>query len=290
MGGGLCARPLADKILSKRRYIMISFIKHPKYIMPWIFLICISNYHCNESSPLETKSDYPTTIKSLSNTELQKLKDEFDKSNDYTINANFNKYGFIGTGASIISQYNSNIKLSRDSVIKIIAHTLMSNKKYTNVYGESEIISNIKDVINLNNNNWKIEIGNQKYDNLEVLNSNINAYLSGDKVYCIINSWYPKAIIPSKNLVSPTKAKEKLVGLKIQMNGFYPTGSYLTVKENLIGEIYKKVIFPYEKENSLELRIAWEIPIKYQDLIGWYVYLDTTTGEILGTNQIIIFN
>jgi hypothetical protein len=253
-------------------------------------IICFLSLSCNES-PLEASYNYPTAIPVLSEEKLQKLQTDFDETNNYEINVKLNKYGFIGSDASISCPFSPRVVLSRNNVLQLAASTLIKNKKFTNVVDENDVLAKIKEIRNLGDEMWwRIELNSQEYNNLEVLNFPIYVYLFGDKVYCILNSWIPNAFIPLEDKVDQSEAKVKLIGQQIQIMGLFPYGSYFTVNDSSIGEISRKVIVPFETENALEIRVAWEVPIKYYGLIGWYIYVDSTTGEILKTTQEIIFN
>jgi hypothetical protein len=105
-------------------------------------------------------------------------------------------------------------------------------------------------------------------------------YLYGDGVYSILDSWYKDIYIPPIEKVEEDNIKPRLIGEKII---WYTTAGhpveFIITSESII-ENYTKLIFPIKKENSIELRISWEVQIR-SGILGWYLYLDTTTNEIL---------
>jgi hypothetical protein len=258
-------------------------------------LFCFFSYSCNNSSlletPLKSDSNYPTTIPVLSTDDLQQLQNEFEINNNHELNIKLNKYGFIGHESMGNPDYKSQIILSSDAVKELVVNTLLKNKKYTNTTDELTTLASITRVWDLDNSiQWRVDLGLQKSHNIEILKSNITVYICGGKVYCIYDSWYPNVVVPQEEKIDTSTAKTKVIGQILNISGFYPYGSKFTVTEKSIGRITDKVIFPFEKENSMELRVVWKIPIIFDDSLCWYIYLDTTTGEILGTKQLIIFN
>lgn len=263
------------------------------FIIPLVTIIVISLlcFGCSELSPLDSESVYPTTLSAVSDARLQELQNEFDKTNNYEISSKLNSYGYIGNDGVAFSPEWQAVELSEGEAKQIGIKTLLRNKKFTNTMSEREILSREMKIDKLyrNNNNWKIKLGIQKIKGFEVIGSVISLMISGGKVYKIWGSWYPDVYIPDHDKINQSEAKSGIIGIEIEIRGFYPHNSVFVVTDSSVGEM-NKVIFPLEKDNSLELRVAWQISIKFAGSTCWYIYLDTTTSEILGTEQLIIFN
>jgi hypothetical protein len=244
---------------------------------------------CDSSSPLETYNVYPTTIPILSSSEIKQLQDEFRAYNNNEIGARLNRYGFIGNDTSIALPFVQQEKvLTSDDALRITMSAFLKNRKFTNTKNQYSILTSKIRLRDINKGkHWLVELTNQKCNGLEVLYSSIAAYIYCGRVYCIYNSWYPDAYVPDADIINPNDAKGRIIGYKIKIIGALQYNAVYPVDEKSIGEISKKVIFPYKTDNAIELRVAWQIPIHDS---WWYVYMDTTTGEILGTDQLIVYN
>jgi hypothetical protein len=49
-----------------------------------------------------------------------------------------------------------------------------------------------------------------------------------------------------------------------------------------------KIILPYERHGAIGLAVAWRVPIESDGFLGWYVYVDTMTKELLWIEQLFV--
>jgi len=106
-----------------------------------------------------------------------------------------------------------------------------------------------------------------------------------DTVTFIYKHHFKYVFIPEEGLLPIDTIKAKIVWEKIE----YYDYSSLQVKEiteNSIVNDFVKKIYWFEKDNYIEFRVVWQIPILYNenssaDFIGWYIYVDILSGEIL---------
>jgi len=259
-----------------------------KNIWPVVF-ICFLILQCDTVLSPEDNLFYPQKIRSLSSEEKIKLQKEFDELNNYSINARLNKFGFIGKDTTFNIPGNSITQLSSNEALELALNAILKNKKYINISDRDYVLSNNINIRNIDNGvYWNVHFGPQKFKNLDVLFSDLDVYIYGGKVFSIYNSWYPDAIIPNEDKIDSANVKKDVEGVSIS----YITGIInvtFEVKEKDIGKTTQKVIVPYINDDSLELRVAWEVEIKLGDIIGWYVYVDTTTGEVLYKKQNAVF-
>jgi len=59
---------------------------------------------------------------------------------------------------------------------------------------------------------------------------------------------------------------------------------YMTHERDTLENITKAIV-PIENEDNITLHLTWKIPILYSDFIGWHVYFDVMTGEIVNITQ-----
>ncbi len=236
-------------------------------------------------SPDSFVENYPTIFPRMSEGEIQALKNEFDELNNYEICNSINEYGLTGhrlcTDREILR-----IEIhddAEDTMIARAAETLRKNKRFTNVYdpGSLEIHqSNRRGAID-----WRITYHNQVYNGLEVKNTRIMVFQDAEKVYNISGHWYRDIYIPSSDRFDIQEARETLIGREFTYSSHTGVHTY-TVTEDSFDEHYEKVILPHETDNGIELRVSWEISV---GATMWYVYVDTTTGEYLWKQQMIVF-
>lgn len=55
-------------------------------------------------------------------------------------------------------------------------------------------------------------------------------------------------------------------------------------KESILDEMALTQL-PLEKDDSIEFMMVWKIPILSGTMVGWHVYLDAVTGEVVDTIQ-----
>lgn len=227
--------------------------------------------------------NYPTVLHSLSESQVQQLQKEFDNLNNNKICSQINNYGFLE--AEICSGPSFNDGISEDDAKLIAASCLVENSKFTNTNNKNDLLQNVHQVIKINEDGskWKVTFGPQKYNDCEIPFSFITVWITGEEVYEIDGHWYSNAYIPHKFKYQQEEAKEKIVGEKITWFGF---GTHeLTITEEVIEENITKAIVPIENEDNITLHLTWKIPILYSDFIGWHVYFDVMTGEIVNITQ-----
>ncbi|HPC35390.1 MAG TPA: hypothetical protein P5268_00845 [Candidatus Marinimicrobia bacterium] len=253
-----------------------------------VFILFI-NINCDITSSNSDKvdEDYPTTIFPLSDDEWQVLQNEFDALNNSTVQTKLNKYGL--TGKMDISKIHPNpgIKIDESKALDIAAKFVVKNSKFTNVTDSLEFINrlNRSNVLEEDSTEWKLRFSSQIYKGYEIKYSEITILLYGDGVRLIYGSWYKDIYIPERNNYSIDEAKKKIIGQSIIWYGTGGEPYEFIVSPESISEPIEKVIFPLEQDTSLEFRIVWKIPILFGGFVGWHIYFDTTTGEIVAIIQ-----
>jgi len=252
-------------------------------------LISIVLYSCKESSVSpdeETDSQYPTILYPISEEKAQQLQNEFDSLNNFKVCSKIDKYGFIGNDH--YDRVYQNIAISKDSAFALAVNTLLKNSKYVYVKDSASLISGNYNILQVNpeGTRWKIVFGPQVYNNFELPFTWIYIWIYGNEPYAIAGHWYSDIYIPSKYKIDKVKAKQKVIGEKIIWYGTGGNPQELIVTDESIGDSISKAIYPVEKENSIELRVTWKIPIKFlSNDAGWHIYLDVMTGEIVNIIQ-----
>ena len=245
----------------------------------FLFIHCINN-------PLDfladhsTGSKYPTRLDKLSAEERFDATNQFNAMTD-NITANLDDYGLIenaGTltrGQSGIQDAETAISLSKAKLIELCRFsnvydsTLLEIQEATNSHGVSWL------------SDWVVSFKNQKYKNLEVLNTGILVLL-GEDVKQISGHHYKDIYIPKEEIISRRLAIKILTGYVIEYQCWGPMSFEIPENSLELNEI-RKVVFPIVKEDYIEFRIAWGVPVYYltDNQSSWVIYIDVITGEIL---------
>ena len=261
----------------------------PKLILLISLLLIIIHYGCKDdlvTSEDEIDLNYPAILYPIPEENVQQLQNEFDSLNDYKICSKIDKYGFIGNDT--YNRIYQNTTISEDSAFILAVNTLLKNSRYVNVKDSVSLLSSGYNIIKVNpeGTKWKIVFGSQIYEDYELPYTWIYVWIYGNEPYAIAGHWYSDIYIPSKYKIDKENAKQKVVGEKIiwyDISG--NPQEFIVTSESIIDE-FSKAIYPVEKENAIELRVTWKIPIKFlSNDTGWHIYLDVMTGEIVNTIQ-----
>lgn len=253
-----------------------------------LFLVFFMQY-CDGTSINNNEIDenYPAKLFPLTEDEWQKLQNEFDLLNDSTICTKLNEYGFTGDRDNSKIHPDQGIKIDESTALRIAADCVLKNKKFTNVSDSLDLIASLSfsTVLEEDSTKWKFTFGPQTYNGYEIPFSWIEVYLYGDGVYRLSGFWYSDIYIPDDDNIDIENAKEKIIGESITWYGDDGKPNEFIIDQESILEPIVKAIFPLDKEDCIELRVVWKIPIEFGSFTGWHVYLDTSTGEIIAIIQ-----
>jgi hypothetical protein len=235
----------------------------------------------------EIITHYPSKLYALSNNDWITLYNEFKSIRGKLIIADLDSFGlintptFFGCRESSLQDRNQAIALSKELLLKL--------SKFTNVYDttllELEWASkrNGGDIFN----DWIVIFQNQIYKSLEVIDTKIMLSLCDD-AQCIAGHHYNNIYIPDKDIVDIDSAINIINGYKID---YYCNGlkSIIITDSLIISNKVKKVIYPVNKSNYIEFRVAWKIPIgECEECDEWYIYVDVVYGDIIYIYQTFV--
>lgn len=230
------------------------------------------------------KGAYPTVISPLPSAQLEKLNAEFRDLNP-KFWGNLNKYGFIDDDIkSTTYMVHPDTILTDENLMNQRAKAmLLKNSKFTGVADSTKLVV-IGSWVHGKGKLWTVRFANQVYNGLEVKNSKIFTWLDAKGVYRVSGNWYSYIFIPDKQ-IREEDAKDIIIGFKIE----YYTGwggdkqVYIVTEQDITNPAVKIVLVQFSGEN-IELKVAWQISVGLP--IGWHVFIDIVTGEILGTEQL----
>ncbi len=276
-----------------------------KKIFFYIILALVGwSLSCDANNPDGgTDGIYPTMITPLTVEKQAALQKEFDALSNGEVCARLDEYGFLGDveiSPCLIEGILRTEFLNDEKALQMAKEALIRYSKFSGI--KDTTMLEVKRTFDLGGCircdgsegdittiGWRFDFDHQIYEGLEVLNTMVFAFVNTEKVYHIGGHWYPETYIPESDQVSQEEAKASLVGFEITYYDW--TGEkVLTVTEDIIGSAVEKVVFPLmpplNNDDTFELRVAWRIHVAED---GWYVYMDTTTGEAIAVNQNIYF-
>lgn len=280
-------------ILNKKQWQ--SEIRHPmriNYIQIITFCFIFSVLaSCQKENDLEPENDlpidteYPSKLFKLDPSVLNKLKLEAPYNiNDYGL---FKHEGNWGTGTSPHSDSNFVVNLAKNTLIK--------HSKFSNVTSDSSLTVNSSRTRRESGGNhsyWYVVFNNQVYKGLEIINTAINIRVM-DSVEWLDGHHFKDIYIPEENLLPKDTITEKIIGYVIVYYSHYGRQEKEITKGLIVDDYIKKICW-IEKEDFIEFRTVWEIPILATEGDGlipvwWYLYVDVLSGEIVHIHQIPVF-
>jgi len=256
-----------------------------RLILLSLLLLYIACFGCKAdliTSDVETDLNYPTTLHPLSEEKIQQLQNEFDALNKNKPCSKINKYGYIGNDRC--HRAYQLVPISQDRAFVLAVSTILKNARYVNITDSVTLIASGYKVIQSDtaSTKWKIIFGPQIYNGFELPFTWITVRIYGNEPYTLTGHWYSDIYIPSRYTIDKEKAKQKVVGEKLIWGDIAGTPQEFVITDESISDNISNAIFPLEKENSIELRVIWKIPILFSsDFVGWHIYIDVITGEIV---------
>lgn len=254
--------------------------------------ICVTTLSgCKLFDLTEDISAYPTTIYALSSSAHNKALDRYTAQNEQ-ICGTLDKYGFCEDDKTLCAVIRTEI--SDETKMISMARAFMSkNVAFTGITGDNEpkieVSLGMDGCIKCDGSpndirliKWSLRFDNQHYGGLEVLDTRLYVYLNDQGVFRFGGHWYPEITIPSSDVYNLEEAKITLLGETIHIECFFPWD--IIVSADNIRKEGRKVVVPVEKNNRIELRVAWEIHVA--DVYVFYV--DVMTGEIVLHEQTVI--
>lgn len=242
---------------------------------------------------------YPTTIKPLQASQLDTLKMRFGEQNGSQVCYEMDKYGFLSfphcSGRPVLRAVVSD---DSQAIVSKAKRMLLANREFTGVADTSSLV-----IIRLNEMQgcilcdgspgdirtikMGVDFANQIYRGLEVLNSQYTVVLDSSGVVEVVGHWFEEIAVPPTDKWSADKSKQSLTGKSIVWYGFGGEQHTFIVSAEDLLDPARRVIVQHQVGGNIELRVAWEIPVG-KGFLMWNIYLDSTTGDELGTTQLFV--
>lgn len=268
-------------------------------ILAAALLAFVNTQSCNPVGSGDGDIVYPTTIRPMETSGLEALRQRFEERNGPRVCFEMDEYGFLKF-ASCWARPILRAVISEDSEVTVskAKRMLFENREFTGVTDTSALV-----VLRLNDMpgcilcdgspgdiktiRRGIDFENQVYLGLEILDSRYSVALDSVGVTHVVGHWYEGIAIPPTDRWNEEKAKQSIVGKSIIWYGFGGDKHTFEVSPDDLLNRARKVILQHQVGENIELRVAWEMPVG-KGVLMWNVYVDTTTGEDLGTMQLFM--
>ena len=246
-----------------------------------IAIILFINSCSSSSEPIPSpfKLEYPTVLLPIGRVKADSIQNSIRSNDFFSYIDEYGLFSFSGTSG----RGNSNIT-DKNVAIRFAKEALLKYSKYSNVSDTSKL--DLKEATNYNPSplhftDWIISFENQKYNGIEVLNTGIMVIVH-NQVSQIIGHHFKDILIPVYSIIPKDKLAEKLVGKKLETMCWTKIEITITPEMILKNKIAQNIIWR-EVNNSIELRVAWNVPIttSNDDNVSWNVWVDILSGEIL---------
>ena len=247
--------------------------------------------------------DYPTEIAPLPDEQLAALQQEFDALNGFQLCASLNQLGFpvqrVDLPRCLSNHPIDEIEQDESQLLEEIDAFIVKNEAFTNVTDAEQLrVQSSWGYAGCSPCNraaghpviteWMAIFEAQQFQGLMVKDTAITVRWSAHGAYTLDGHWYRDVVIPAEDQFSEAEAVESLVGVELEYYGFIGDRRTLVITPALLQSDSTKAIVPFEQDDGLELRVAWEIGVLMGDAVGWYAYVDSTTGELVRTEQLFI--
>lgn len=248
--------------------------------------------------------DYPVTIEPLQLLALDDLNREYHRLNNNALCSTLNEYGFTGFSRILFpndinpcsGKIPDKIELTDPApLIKLAKQKAVVNARFTNV--EDTAALKVKELVPLygcticegpETNSvpleWKIIFENQRYQSMEVADTEIIVFVDSKGVNRIWGNWYTGIYAPGLLDVGYLEAQRTVEGNEIALFDITGQDSVLTVTSDMVDQPNNFEIIPFKnKTEALELRKAWIVPISFinQQYDRINAYVDAVDGTIL---------
>ena len=256
----------------------------PRSISVLVPLVLLSIASCCDHDPAspEPEPEYPTTLHPLSEEALNELRADYAALNP-RVCSTLNEYGLT---SGLCYEGTVGLPESTDvgNVIARAKVVVTANAQFTGVSDASNL--HVRSyLISPQRRFLRIVFEPQCYAGLEVVGSTVSVHMDSLGALAINGCHYRQIYIPDPPLVSAAQAQAAIIGL--QITWYDSDGNsqiYAVTGDSFQGEP-ARVVLPHELETSIQLRVAWQIPVG-TDILSWFVYVDTMDGQLLKVEQL----
>ena len=259
-----------------------------------LLVILLTVVSCGKESPSspaqgDFNGAYPTTLQKLSSSDYDSLLVVFSQKKGTKYLATLDEFGLLGhvglltRGKSSISDANEAISAAKSALLELSDFSNVIDTSSLHVQSARRYTGPMPNV-----SDWKIWFEKQTYQGMVVWTDAILAIVADDFVL-VDGHCYKNIFVPHENNINKERAREIIVGTKIDYYCWF-SESFIVADSSINLDKTEQCIYPLAKDNSIELRVVWKIPICMYpgDPERWYFFVDVQTGETVGIQQLFI--
>lgn len=253
--------------------------------MKVLSIVCISflAWSCTGNSPtgpvIDPESAYPTSLHTLDQSTLDSLESKLDSVLGTEYRGTLDEYGLMGYLGLFLRD--SSTTDDTDMAVSLAKSAVVRLSEFTNVDDPGALV--VREISHGAGRDWLITFENQVYNGREVRDTEIYALVT-DEYIQVKGHHYKGIYLPPVKFSTDEQIAGVLVGKVISYFCWGP--AQFTVSGEMINYSgMEPVIYPLVNGDSLELRVAWRIPLMDG---GWYFYLDVFEGELIAIEQLFI--
>jgi hypothetical protein len=263
------------------------FISNSYLVVVFCFLLVQS---CGtDDLALTGDRNYPTTLKKMDIEKLHQMRTDFAIANPFLITT-ISDFGFCGIWANSVTPKSTTRipDLSREEAINAVKSFITMNSILLGVKNVDEVTFARIDssVVYDGSVSWHLLSNFQKYDGLEILDTNLNFVLMNGQMTYSAGNWYPTIYVPSRINIDEVKVKSKLLNKIVYLSDFAGKQVPITITtKSLETTTIYKCIYPVKNDDNIELHVIWRVNIPD---VFYVVFLDVMTGTIVGGYPTIV--
>jgi hypothetical protein len=240
---------------------------------------------CNDKELIVNyDNNYPSSYSKLDSTTYKLMKAKFATDNPFLVTS-LTEFGFCGN-YDFLNTAPWPVRttdISKEDAKNIVISFVSQNSKQTGVLNPSDITFMSIDSSRIYGGglDWVLRTGSQKYNDLEVFNSDILFVIANGKMTNCHGNWFPQIYIPSKLNVNEEKAKSLLLNKIVYLSDIMGRSIPMTITaKSLEAAEITKMICPVQTADKIKLHVVWQVNIPD---VYYVFFLDVMTGETVGS-------
>lgn len=261
----------------------IKNLKLKSYISALVIVVFLQSCKDNELI-INYNSNYPSSYSKLDSTTYKLMKAKFATDNPFLVTS-LTEFGFCGNYDFLYTAPwpIRTTDISKEDAKNIVITFVSQNSNQTGVLNPSDITFKNIDSSRVYGGglDWVLSTGSQKYNGLEVFNSQILFVITNGKMTNCQGNWFPQIYIPSKLNVNEENAKSLLLNKTVYLSDIMGRSIPMTITaKSLEAAEITKMICPVQTADKIKLHVVWQVNIPD---VYYVFFLDVMTGETVGS-------
>lgn len=257
-----------------------------------VFALFAAGCDSEESPVAPLDLSYPTTVTTLPTTDLDVLTNDFRRRFP-RVCSDLDEYGhpvrrYGNSALSCPPSIGIDVEAPNDRFVDAAKAAIADMFDFTEVSDPIALVTGRTSVFGgsqFTKSFLTVRFENQRYEGREVLSTPIMAWVDSLGVLAVSGHHFAEIHLPAIRF-SGVAAQARIMGLEIPWRDAVGREHIFVVTRDSVSDNPVQAIRPQKVGDTIQLRVAWEIGIRWRDMISWYVYVDVHTGETLGWAQL----